>query len=490
MPRSDIAPAVGRLARSLFILAMAWPALGAAAERPAACVPVEGRRPPWLAAMDAGARDALLGTSWYRDWRTVTADLCTDVTHIGRDNPGVKIVWRGRAAADDKLLFYGAGNRHYEPDTVFGQGLQVIRADGSLKLRPGTGVGTASALKSSTYLYALAERFALVSHNERHYVYVIHAPGGVAVDESIGIAGPDVEIPGAGNEEEIAFPGGVRSRFVKGLFESRLVRDAASRVSYVETLSYTPNPGYLQGAGPAGDGEVDVMVASHAAVDVAGGRSVDASTWRFAARDAGGAATQVRLASHDGSAARWVATGRRQMRFPPPAGYACALVDTALQRNRALAVTRTPIDEAETPRRNAGTCVYLSDRDIAVRNASAVAVRGPDHVWTRLSVHWDKPADTARIRGYRLYLMDIYGTPVRLIGEVDNPEATRYAVAEEMARKLGLRDAVDGLIQGAIAIYTLIDGAPEAESSVPVRVGVSHPPAGADRLTVAGGAER
>ncbi|MGC0152588.1 scabin-related ADP-ribosyltransferase [Chromobacterium vaccinii] len=471
--------------------ALVWPALGAAAQRPAACVPTEGGNPPWLAAMDAGARDALLATSWYRDWRTVTADLCTDVSHVDRDNPGVKIVWRGHGAADDKLLFYGAGNRHYEPGTVFDQGLQAIQADGSLKLRPGAGVGTASALKSSSYLYALAERFALASRNERHYVYVIHAPGGIAVDETMGIAGPDVEIAGADDEEEIAFPGGVRSRFVKGLFETRFVKnrpahDAASRLSYVETLTYTPNPGYLQGAGPAGDGEVDVMVASHAAVDVAGGRSVDASTWRFASKDAGGAATQVRLSSHDGSAARWAATGRRQVSFPPSADYSCALVDTALQRNRALAVTRMPMPasaEAASRRRNAGTCIYLSDRDIAVRNAFAEAVRGGDHYWTRLSVRWDKPSDMARVRGYRIYLMDIYGVPIRVIGDVDNPDATRFEMAEEMARKLGLKDFVDGLIQGAVAIYTVVDGAPEAESSVPVTVKVSHAPSGA----VAGG---
>ncbi|MCD0494337.1 hypothetical protein LQD23_18850 [Chromobacterium violaceum] len=460
------------IARGLFILQLGgWPAIGIAAGRPAECVPGEGKSPPWLASLDIQGRNALTSAQWYRDWLAVTADLCTDVRHADRDNPGVKIVWRGSGDADKKLLFYGAGNHHYEPAAVFDEGLQVIKADGSLKIRPGTGQSTASALKSSSFSYALAERFALVSHDERHYVYAINAPGGIAVDESLGSEG-------TGNEEEIAFPGGVKSRFVKGMFENRLVYGEPGRTPYVETLAYTPNPRYWQGAKGAGDGEVDVMVSSREAVDVlGGGRAVDASTWRFPATDGRGAATQAQLSTHDGSAALWATTGHRQPRFPPEAGYRCALVDTALERNHALAVTRTPILEVATPRRSAGTCVYLSDRDVAVRDAGAEATRGADHYWTRLSVHWNRPADLARVRGYRIYWTDIYGNPVQIVGDILDPNATRYAVSEDMGRKLGLRDHVDGLIPVYLDIYTVMEGAPEAESFSPVQVKVNVAPA-------------
>ncbi|VEB42724.1 Uncharacterised protein [Chromobacterium violaceum] len=85
-------------------------------------MPGEGKSPPWLASLDIQGRNALTSAQWYRDWLAVTADLCTDVRHVDRDNPGVKIVWRGSGDADKKLLFYGAGNHHYEPAAVFDEG--------------------------------------------------------------------------------------------------------------------------------------------------------------------------------------------------------------------------------------------------------------------------------------------------------------------------------------------------------------------------------
>jgi hypothetical protein len=209
------------------------------------------------------------------------------------------VVWRDNSVASAGLLFYGAGNHYYETGAVFSQGLAPINFDGSLALRPG--FGTQSALKSTSFSESEAAMYAQRSTSAKHYVYIINAPGGVDVDNTLH------RVPG-NSAYEIAFPGGIQPAFIKGVFEVTQGKDDPIAPRY---LRYQDNPHYARPAKKPG--EVDVMVASaqparKVTLSPAADSQPDLNTWRYPLKDRRGQFMRFTVTMADNQPAGWAVT--------------------------------------------------------------------------------------------------------------------------------------------------------------------------------------
>ncbi|ECB7137486.1 hypothetical protein E1A04_23690 [Salmonella enterica subsp. enterica serovar Virchow] len=175
--------------------------------------------PPWFNQLSDSEQSSLRSQVWFSDWLSTTTSLWPDVTKVKEDNPGVPydVIWR----SDDGVLFH-ADEEGRRPDEVFVAGLTPPESMGSMKLRPGKHVGVLesfSRLFDGTSPFADCDSMALSrSDYDERYIYLTNAPGGICVDETL-------HTPAAMSESEIAFPGGIKGKYITGAFVFKISPD-------------------------------------------------------------------------------------------------------------------------------------------------------------------------------------------------------------------------------------------------------------------------
>ncbi|WP_158300549.1 hypothetical protein [Chromobacterium sp. ATCC 53434] len=410
--------------------------LFAADTLPESCQPGPDKVPPWIASLpEAMAKPVYLDQPWYQDWLTTTLSLCTNLTQLPLDNrPQMQIIWRGHSEDEQGPLFNGAGNHHYEIQDVFQHGISVIDPVGSLKLRPGVGSDTNSALKSTSYSRDVAASFAISSNNLKHYIYVLNPPGGIAVDQSLGW-------PESQSEFEIAFPGGIQSRWIKGVFEVARQEQGNPHEEggyyrlFAKPIHYTPNPHYEHAGVAPGTDEVDVIVSRsnpHLRIQMApAGMLVDTHTWRLPVKDTLNTASYS-VQTLDHSPIYWTgfqaggASGQMYDNFPARAS--CAVFGPQLQVDRTLAINADAAKSNMVSRLD-GLCSYINDPlAIQVQHVEAHVIYDlahPGQVISGIQMKWQlPPAGLApHIKGYRIYGVKSDRT-LDLLHTVNNPEVT------------------------------------------------------------------
>ncbi|CAM5593034.1 hypothetical protein GCM10010329_48710 [Streptomyces spiroverticillatus] len=183
------------------------------------------------------------------------------LTRVASDNAGRKIVWR-----DDKaLLFRGTGGpgsgAYRTPEHVFSTGMDPteLGPGGSLRVRPGVQVPN-SGLSSTSYRTRHPKIFG-------QWVYVVDAPGGLAVDAML-------ETDAMDHESEIAFVGGIKPEFIVGAFRYN------GKGVWKIPLEYRVNPGYKGVIQKPGPNEVSILFGTGphtpgTSVQAVGGRAAD-----------------------------------------------------------------------------------------------------------------------------------------------------------------------------------------------------------------------
>lgn len=168
--------------------------------------------PPWFNTLTDHEKNDLLKQKWFVNWMQTTTSLWPNITKIKQDNPDMDydIIWR----TDSDVLFHGdeEGRR---PDEVFCFGLTPPEPMGNMKLRPGSHVGiheSFSRLFDGLPAFAECDSMKLTySVYDERYIYLTNAPGGICVDDTL-------HIPTCSSESEVAFPGGVKQKYIMGAF--------------------------------------------------------------------------------------------------------------------------------------------------------------------------------------------------------------------------------------------------------------------------------
>lgn len=211
--------------------------------------------PNWYQNLSLADKEKLNINDAYSNWRKVTTFLNKPLIDIYTDTPDhSNIKWR----TDNRILFHG--DEEFRP-FKFGDGIQIGSRNfvidggltppepmGSLKMKPGEHVGS---LESFSYSFAVTFFFAREQEHfaylpspykiQTKYIYLTNAPGGVDIDYSVH----------SPSEKEIAFPGGVLSKWILGAF----VLDQTNAFLY-----YIKNPSCDTTIGEAPDGYVDIIL--------------------------------------------------------------------------------------------------------------------------------------------------------------------------------------------------------------------------------------
>ncbi|MGZ9710789.1 scabin-related ADP-ribosyltransferase [Glaciimonas sp. GNP009] len=208
---------------------------------PEECLPVKGKEPIW-------ATDAIKEQRYYQDWLKATTTICVDLTaapgHNAVNNPSgedLPMVWR-----NDKRWQLRAIKSHVNPDDIFQKGdIPGKTVDGNLTLEPFYhGIsGKESALKSTTYSSSVTSFYG-------DMLYMIDAPGGINVNNTLP------KYSGDHFTNEIAFPGGFKRQFIRGVFSVPERVSNGSKHSNNFT-KYQANPYYAK-FDPTPLGKVDV----------------------------------------------------------------------------------------------------------------------------------------------------------------------------------------------------------------------------------------
>ncbi|MGW1055737.1 scabin-related ADP-ribosyltransferase [Streptomyces sp. NPDC002521] len=139
--------------------------------------------------------------------------------NIDLDKLGIPPVWR-----EGHEPLYRSDNR--SPDVVFEHGFEP-RDPSNTDLRTYVEEDDPSAFVSTSYRDDIGDDFG------GKFTYVIDAPGGIDANRTLG----DHSLS---YEEEVAFPGGIRSEYIKGAYSY----DYATG----ELGEFVPNPNYIPGA--------------------------------------------------------------------------------------------------------------------------------------------------------------------------------------------------------------------------------------------------
>lgn len=206
--------------------------------------------PPWFMALPQSEQQELLTKKWFTNWLDTTTSLWPNITKVADDNPTIEndILWR----EDGDMLFH-ADEEGRRPDEIFISGLTPPEPMGSMALRPGSHVGV---LESFSRLFDWLTVFAGCDSTKIHYsdfderyIYITNAPGGICVDDTLASSPGHSE-----SESEIAFPGGVKPKYIVAVFvfkdnefyDSDDNRYIPLRFDYNQTHGYNkPNDDYV-----------------------------------------------------------------------------------------------------------------------------------------------------------------------------------------------------------------------------------------------------
>lgn len=426
-----------------------------AAVRPAECIPSPGKTPPWFSKLNVTEQKKLSSNSNYQDWLKTTLDLCINFPDIQNQNYE-KIIWRAHDLEHAGMLYYGAGSHHYEYHDVFKNGLAPIDFSGSLQIR--NGAGSKSALKSTSFSFERAFLFSLEAKNQTRYVYVINAPGGIAVDETI-----DPTLASLG-EAEVAFVGGLRPEFVKGVF----ILGDQSNNSDVVIAQYIPNPNYFDATAGIEPNTFDIMTSTddpRVRLKLSPeGIVKDVNTTRYPIFQKVSAPTQIIARGSKNETINWSRTRTSEhvkSYYLTMLGAKCALIysDTIFSQMMVLNASLNPASY----KGNLASCRNLGPLS-ATEIHQVTATVSPDVVGSKtlkLSVKWTLPTmEYINTKGYRIYSLDQSSRTAKVITTVLGSHLTHVTVEQEQAKD------VDFSTLKRLAISSIFNTSPESESFV------------------------
>ncbi|WP_261119709.1 hypothetical protein [Serratia quinivorans] len=216
--------------------------------------------PYWYNTLPDELKGKINENNFYNNYLKTTMNLYVNLGFVFSDNKGRPVVFRMNE--NNRILFHGDeenrppylasnGNESLGPELIFGGGGTPPDVAGSLLMFPGYYRGS---LESYTYSLPVANGYDGISSpiylpsafpDNSHFVYLSNAPGGIEVSKSLDGIKP--------SEAEVAFPGGVRSKWIIGVFITSPTN---------EFIDYIVNPHADTDIGFAKFGFVDIIIST------------------------------------------------------------------------------------------------------------------------------------------------------------------------------------------------------------------------------------
>ncbi|CAI1853529.1 Uncharacterised protein [Serratia quinivorans] len=216
--------------------------------------------PYWYHTLPYELKERINVNHFYTNYLKTTMNLYVNVGFVFDDNKGRSVIFR--KDNNDRILFHGdeenrppylasTDNENPGPELIFGGGGTPPEVAGSLYMSPGYDLG---AFESYSYSLPVANGYDTLSSptylpsafpENSHFVYLSNAPGGIEVSKNLEGTNP--------SEAEVAFPGGVRSKWIIGVFIT------SPENSFID---YIVNPHANTEIGCAPTGFVDVIIST------------------------------------------------------------------------------------------------------------------------------------------------------------------------------------------------------------------------------------